>query len=60
MIPSSPRKKPAVEIVLPHIPEGVQVETELLGHLGSLSILTMMSQMTLSTQNLHLECLCRT
>jgi hypothetical protein len=35
-IPRSPRKKPATEIVLPRIPEGVQVGPELLGHVGKL------------------------
>jgi hypothetical protein len=35
-IPSSPRKKPAAEIVLPRIPAGVQVGPELLGHVGKL------------------------
>jgi hypothetical protein len=35
-IPRSPRKKPATEIVLPRIPEGVQVGPELLGHIGKL------------------------
>jgi hypothetical protein len=35
-IPSSPRKKPAVEIVLPCIPAGVQVGPKLLGHVGKL------------------------
>jgi hypothetical protein len=35
-IPSSPRKKPAAEIVLPRIPAGVQVGPELLGHIGKL------------------------
>jgi hypothetical protein len=35
-IPSSPRKKPAAEIVLPRIPEGVQVDPQLLGHVGKL------------------------
>jgi hypothetical protein len=36
LIPSSPRKKSAAEIVLPRIPEGVQVESQLLGHVGKL------------------------
>jgi hypothetical protein len=36
LIPSSPRKKPTTEIVLPRIPEGVQVEPQLLGHVGKL------------------------
>jgi hypothetical protein len=36
LIPSSPRKKPAAEIVLPCIPKGVQVEPQLLGHIGKL------------------------
>ena len=36
MIPSSPRKKPTVEIVLPRIPEGVQVELQLPCHVGKL------------------------
>jgi hypothetical protein len=31
-----PRKKPATEIVLPRIPEGVQVGPELLGHIEKL------------------------
>jgi hypothetical protein len=35
-IPRSPRKKPAVEIVLPRIPARVQVGPELLGHVGKL------------------------
>jgi hypothetical protein len=35
-IPISPRKKPAVEIILPRIPVGVQVELELLGHVKKL------------------------
>jgi hypothetical protein len=35
-IPSSPHKKPVVEIILPHIPTGVQVESELLGHVRKL------------------------
>jgi hypothetical protein len=35
-IPSSPRKKPAVEILLPCIPAGVHVGPELLGHVGKL------------------------
>jgi hypothetical protein len=35
-IPSSPRKKPAAEIVLPCIPDGVQVEPQLLGQVGKL------------------------
>jgi hypothetical protein len=35
-IPSSPRKKPAAEIILPHIPTGVHVEPELLGHVEKL------------------------
>jgi hypothetical protein len=35
-IPRSPRKKPTAEIVLPCIPEGVQVGPELLGHIGKL------------------------
>jgi hypothetical protein len=41
-IPSSPCKKPAAEIVLPRIPAGVQVGPELLGHVGSSNIQTMM------------------
>jgi hypothetical protein len=35
-IPRSPRKKLAVEIVLPCIPARVQVGPELLGHIGRL------------------------
>jgi hypothetical protein len=35
-IPRSPRKKPAAEIVLPRIPEGVQVGPDLLGYIGKL------------------------
>jgi hypothetical protein len=35
-IPSSPHKKPTAEIVLPHIPDGVQVDPQLLGHIGKL------------------------
>jgi hypothetical protein len=35
-IPSSPQKKPSSEIVLPHIPEGVQVDPQLLGHVGKI------------------------
>jgi hypothetical protein len=35
-IPSSPRKKPAAEIVLPRTPEGIQVDSQLLGHVGKL------------------------
>jgi hypothetical protein len=35
-IPSSPHKKPAEKIVLPCIPDGVQVEPQLLGHVGKL------------------------
>jgi hypothetical protein len=35
-IPRSPRKKPAAEIVLPRIPDGVQVGPDLLGHIGKL------------------------
>jgi hypothetical protein len=36
MTPSSPRKKPTTKIVLPRIPEGVQVEPQLLDHVGKL------------------------
>jgi hypothetical protein len=36
LIPSSPHKEPEVEIVLPRIPKGVQVEMQLLGHVGKL------------------------
>jgi hypothetical protein len=36
MIPSSPHKKSATKIMLPHIPEGVKVEAHLLGHIGKL------------------------
>jgi hypothetical protein len=36
LIPSSPRKKLAAEIVLPRIPEGVQVWSQLLGYVGKL------------------------
>jgi hypothetical protein len=36
LIPSSPRKKLAIEIVLPCILEGVQVEPQLLGHVRKL------------------------
>jgi hypothetical protein len=36
LIPSSPRKKPTAENVLSRIPEGVQVESQLLGHVGKL------------------------
>jgi hypothetical protein len=35
-IPISPQKKPAAEIVLPCILEGVQVDPQLLGHVGKL------------------------
>jgi hypothetical protein len=35
-IPSSPHKKSTTEIDLPHIPVGVQVESELLGHVRKL------------------------
>jgi hypothetical protein len=35
-IPRSPRKKPAAEIVLPRIPDGVQVGPDLLGYIGKL------------------------
>jgi hypothetical protein len=35
-IPRSPRKKLTAEIVLPCIPEGVQVDPQLLGHVGKL------------------------
>jgi hypothetical protein len=58
-IPSSPRKKPAAEIVLPRIPAGVQVEPELLGHVGKLKYSTMMYQMKPSSWNLHRGSLCR-
>jgi hypothetical protein len=40
-IPSSPRKKPAAEIVLPRTPEGIQVDSQLLGHVESSSFPTM-------------------
>jgi hypothetical protein len=33
---SSPRKKPAADIVLPRTPEGIQVDSQLLGHVGKL------------------------
>jgi hypothetical protein len=36
LISSSPHKKSTIEIVLPCIPEGVQVEPQLLGHVGKL------------------------
>jgi hypothetical protein len=35
-IPNSPWKKPAIEIVLPRIPEGLQVDSQLLGHIRKL------------------------
>jgi hypothetical protein len=35
-IPSSPRKKPAAEIVLPRTPKGIQVDSQLLGHVRKL------------------------
>jgi hypothetical protein len=35
-IPRSPRKKPATEIILPWIPDGVQVGPDLLGYIGKL------------------------
>jgi hypothetical protein len=35
-IPRSPHKKHATKIILPHIPEGVQLGPELLGHIGKL------------------------
>jgi hypothetical protein len=35
-VPRSPRKKPAAEIMLPRIPDGVQVGPDLLGHIGKL------------------------
>jgi hypothetical protein len=33
---SFPQKKPAAEIVLPHTPEGIQVDSQLLGHVEKL------------------------
>jgi hypothetical protein len=36
LILSSPHKKPAAEIVLPRIPEGVQVDLQLLGQIRKL------------------------
>jgi hypothetical protein len=38
-IPRSPRKKPTTEIILPCIPDGVQVGPELLGHIKEAQIL---------------------
>jgi hypothetical protein len=38
-IPRSPRKKPTTKIVLPRIPEGVQVGPELLGYVEEAQIL---------------------
>ena len=35
-IPKSPHKKHTTKIVLPHIPDGVQVGPDLLGHIGKL------------------------
>jgi len=32
----SPRKKLVAQIILPHIPAGIQVEPEILGHVGKL------------------------
>jgi len=38
-IPRSPCKKPIENIVLPHIPVGVQVGPEILGHIRKLKYL---------------------
>jgi hypothetical protein len=38
-IPRSPHKKPVVEIILPRIPDGLQVGPNLLGHVGKIKYL---------------------